>query len=378
MIDLKSPSPTRGELSYGNPERGTRLPEHLRRRLEAAAGICLGHVRIHQGALAERFGANAIAHGTDIHFAKDRYNPENSSGYRLLAHEVAHVAQQLRGQVRRPGGRAAAPVALVVDDALEDEADQLAAGRRAARTGGCVENIDWSVLLPNLYIEVGGNAPEKLTDTSGTMRRIGAAIHGTPLYFPFQSNRDTIHDILKSWVNSSRNTIKRFIFFQKENVRHYMSWENMARALIGEAKSLGNLAREDRLAQRTIVNGYINRYLCKYLSFYVTRTFAKNAYRNDADVQRALSTRRPYKGEYSHWYPNMGKVIADPYKYEFKHRVAVIHDLNRIFRGLEDKFWQVPDNKTEMTYLVPNGDGTYQQRQQRQNGTGGFLSLIHI
>jgi outer membrane protein OmpA-like peptidoglycan-associated protein len=55
-------------------------------------------VRIHSGSRAGRIatsmGANAVTVGKDIFFAPGRYAPGTQGGDRLLAHELAHVAQQ--------------------------------------------------------------------------------------------------------------------------------------------------------------------------------------------------------------------------------------------------------------------------------------------
>lgn len=55
-------------------------------------------VRVHSGAqagrLANALGANALTIGQDIFFAPGRYAPGTPTGDRLLAHELAHVAQQ--------------------------------------------------------------------------------------------------------------------------------------------------------------------------------------------------------------------------------------------------------------------------------------------
>jgi len=55
-------------------------------------------VRIHSGSSAGRIatsmGANAVTVGKDIFFAPGRYAPGTPGGDRLLAHELAHVAQQ--------------------------------------------------------------------------------------------------------------------------------------------------------------------------------------------------------------------------------------------------------------------------------------------
>lgn len=62
----------------------------------------LGHdfsrVRVHKDAegaeLAEQAGARAVTFGEDIFFAEGEYDPASEEGRELLAHELAHVAQQ--------------------------------------------------------------------------------------------------------------------------------------------------------------------------------------------------------------------------------------------------------------------------------------------
>ena len=66
----------------------------------------LGNVRVHTGLIAERAArdiqAQAFTYGRDIVFGHGYYQPGTSSGRRLLAHEVTHVAQQSEdSQLRR-------------------------------------------------------------------------------------------------------------------------------------------------------------------------------------------------------------------------------------------------------------------------------------
>jgi outer membrane protein OmpA-like peptidoglycan-associated protein len=61
-------------------------------------GIDSSEVRIHDDTvaaeLAEGFQANALTVGNDIFFGAGRYAPGTAEGDRVLAHELAHVAQQ--------------------------------------------------------------------------------------------------------------------------------------------------------------------------------------------------------------------------------------------------------------------------------------------
>lgn len=77
---------------------GRPLSSGLRRYFEPRLGIPLDAVRVHDGpeaaATAEAIRAQAYTAGNDIGFAAGQFAPETQRGRRLLAHELAHVAQQ--------------------------------------------------------------------------------------------------------------------------------------------------------------------------------------------------------------------------------------------------------------------------------------------
>lgn len=70
--------------------------------METGFGTDFGAVRIHTGSDAARSAAGVAARaytvGHDIVFGPGEYAPASSSGRRLLAHELAHVVQQSRGE----------------------------------------------------------------------------------------------------------------------------------------------------------------------------------------------------------------------------------------------------------------------------------------
>ena len=80
------------------PSSGAPLPGPERLRLEWGFGADLGAVRVHHdeasAAAARAEGAQAFTAGRHIYFNCDRYDPDSAEGFRLLAHEVAHVLQQ--------------------------------------------------------------------------------------------------------------------------------------------------------------------------------------------------------------------------------------------------------------------------------------------
>ncbi len=73
------------------------LPSPLRQESAASLGDDLADVRVHEGsaasAAAERFGANAFAHGRDIVLGANAPSAHSSAGRSLLRHEAAHTAQ---------------------------------------------------------------------------------------------------------------------------------------------------------------------------------------------------------------------------------------------------------------------------------------------
>ena len=80
---------------------GTPLDPSTRAEMEQGFGRNLGDVRVHTGdqaaASSRAVGARAYTVGADIVFDRGRYAPGSPEGRRLLAHELAHVAQQEAG-----------------------------------------------------------------------------------------------------------------------------------------------------------------------------------------------------------------------------------------------------------------------------------------
>lgn len=79
-------------------DSGAPLVPLARAPMERALSHSFSDVRIHTDTVAARsaadIGAEAYTIGRDVVFASGRYAPETSSGRRLLAHELVHVAQQ--------------------------------------------------------------------------------------------------------------------------------------------------------------------------------------------------------------------------------------------------------------------------------------------
>jgi hypothetical protein len=111
------------------------LDAGTRSLMESAFGESFGDVRVHTGKhagdAAEELGARAFTRGRDIYFNVGEFDPSTREGKEVLAHELAHVAQQRRGG--GAGGRGSDGREAVEREA--DEASRLVASGGAARVG---------------------------------------------------------------------------------------------------------------------------------------------------------------------------------------------------------------------------------------------------
>jgi Domain of unknown function (DUF4157) len=82
-------------------EPGRPLDAATRAFFEPRFGLDFSAVRLHLGPLADASArgvrAQAFAFGQDLVFRSGHFNPNSPSGKRLIAHELAHVAQQNKG-----------------------------------------------------------------------------------------------------------------------------------------------------------------------------------------------------------------------------------------------------------------------------------------
>jgi hypothetical protein len=121
------------------PSSGAVLDGDVQARYERALGTSLGDVRIHTdaraAAFAEALNAEAYTIGRDIVFGTGRYQPGSPAGQRLLAHELAHAAQERSSTsteapltVSQPGDRAEREADRAADVLLAGRATRLATG----------------------------------------------------------------------------------------------------------------------------------------------------------------------------------------------------------------------------------------------------------
>jgi hypothetical protein len=105
-----------------------------------ALGIDATRVRIHLGPAAddaaESLGARAFALGSHMVFASGEYQPDTRDGQRLLAHELAHVAQDPGGSTLRRFTRAEEGDISTLDEVIDQ-------ARTRADTTGAAGLMRW-------------------------------------------------------------------------------------------------------------------------------------------------------------------------------------------------------------------------------------------
>lgn len=98
------------------------LPDRVRGPMEGVMGVQLKDVKVGEGDLPGKHKAEAVTENKTVTMAPGRMDLESRSGLELLGHELAHVAQQGRGEtsgLQPKGGN------LFVDQDLEAKADSL-------------------------------------------------------------------------------------------------------------------------------------------------------------------------------------------------------------------------------------------------------------
>jgi hypothetical protein len=91
------PGAARALVDHATSGAARALDARTRGTMESRFGRDFGGVRVHTSAAAaesaQAIQAHAFTIGSDIVFGEGRYAPESAAGQRLLAHELAHVAQ---------------------------------------------------------------------------------------------------------------------------------------------------------------------------------------------------------------------------------------------------------------------------------------------
>lgn len=128
------PTQVRNRLGRGRPLDGS-----LRTRMQVGLGTPLDNVTIHTDSqaaqLAREQNARAFTIGNDVVFGNSEYRPGTLVGDAILAHELAHVAQQ------RTAVADQAPVQRTQDGILEDDANRSAIGAIVSLWGGVADVV---------------------------------------------------------------------------------------------------------------------------------------------------------------------------------------------------------------------------------------------
>lgn len=114
------------------------LPDRIRTKMERAFGSDFSDVEVHRNSTtAERLNAIAYTRDEEIYFAPG-YHPYTSQGQEYLGHELAHVVQQQRGDVKTTHHELGYKVSL--NSRLEREADAAASKAVSGQQVGFVRN----------------------------------------------------------------------------------------------------------------------------------------------------------------------------------------------------------------------------------------------
>lgn len=167
--------------------RGRRLDSRTRRRLERSYGVDLSDVQVHTDAeadtLSRAVNARAFTSSSNIFFTQGTYAPSTADGFRMLAHEVAHVVQQSGGPV--PASDFGALRISHPTDAGEVTAERAAvqtvAGARAEPMPGAASGVPAAGFAARSARSPGRRSGVKPARTARALGRESAAVPRTGL-----------------------------------------------------------------------------------------------------------------------------------------------------------------------------------------------------
>jgi hypothetical protein len=157
-------------------ESETGLSPEVRAPIERAYGQSFGDVKVHQNSSRAGGSVHALAEGNDLHFAPGKFNPGTQQGNWLVAHELAHVAQQRGGGMSAQAFDSNGGNGLLEQDA-DRSADKAMRGESAAprfhATAGSTQRFEsWE---HNKLGEAGGGG-RSITTKSGVVITYGQAV----------------------------------------------------------------------------------------------------------------------------------------------------------------------------------------------------------
>ena len=160
--ETPEPQAIQAQLDEGRP-----LDASISSRMGAAFGMDFSDVRVHTDAeavgLSDQLNARAFTIGSDIAFGAGEYQPGTLIGDALIAHELAHVAQQ--------GGSSEAVPLHKGDDSisgsLEEDADIAAVQAVVSSRGDALGNIGRNA-MPRLKSQLRLQSCKKYQTNKGT------------------------------------------------------------------------------------------------------------------------------------------------------------------------------------------------------------------
>jgi hypothetical protein len=152
---------------------GKPMEDDVRKEMEQQFSKNFKNVRIHNDPMSyemcRKINAQAFTHGSHIYFAEGKYNPQNTEGKRLLAHELTHVVQQgnevKRKMIQKTGESGGASDN---ESTVENEYKKTGVGRVKKDSGGQVIEME----LPSLKVP-GLKLPHSPTSGQSLPRRTG-------------------------------------------------------------------------------------------------------------------------------------------------------------------------------------------------------------
>ena len=163
---------------------GAPLHDGVRSSMEQGFGADFSGVRVHTGgqadALNRSLNARAFTTGNDIFFGQGQYNPGNSGGQELIAHELTHTVQQGAAGVQRvPLLRTGERVQRVLspDSTKKQDWNNLISGS----TGAGVNGVIFATNGAGEQIVVKGLAepPQRVMLAQEMMEKVGVATTNT-------------------------------------------------------------------------------------------------------------------------------------------------------------------------------------------------------
>lgn len=159
---------------------GAPLDAGTRTQMESGFGRSFSDVKVHTDTHAAQASKDLNAHAftvnNDVYFNAGAYDPGSKQGQRLIAHELAHVAQGAQGAARGTGdGPSVSSPSDSAEIAADRAADAVVEGRSATELGSAPASVLHRNALDDLErAATGGGSWTGSVDQADVVRRIRA------------------------------------------------------------------------------------------------------------------------------------------------------------------------------------------------------------